>query len=64
MNSDERKTAYLKDQQKNVYINDVIERNDIKNDAELVSLVEVFSSGIGSLSNPKNFLILLNQRQG
>ena len=64
MNSDERKTAYLKDQQKNVYINDVIERNNIRNDAELVSLVEVFSSGIGSLSNPKNFLILLNQRQG
>lgn len=53
MNSDERKTAYLKDQQKNVYINDVIERNDIKNDVELVSLVEVISSSIGSLSNPK-----------
>ncbi len=53
MNSDERKTAYLKDQQKNVYINDVIERNDIKNDAELVNLVEVISSSIGSLSNPK-----------
>ena len=53
MNSDERKTAYLKDQQKNVYINDVIERNGIKNDAELVNLVEVISSSIGSLSNPK-----------
>lgn len=53
MNSDERKTAYLKEQQKNVYINDVIERNDIKNDAELVSLVEIISSSIGSLSNPK-----------
>lgn len=53
MNNDERKTAYLKEQQKNVYINDVIERNDIKNDAELVSLVEIISSSIGSLSNPK-----------
>ena len=53
MNSDERKTAYLKDQQKNVYINDVIERNGIKNDAELVNLVEVISSSIGLLSNPK-----------
>ena len=53
MNSDERKTAYLRDQQKNVYINDVIERNGIKNDAELVNLVEVISSSIGSLSNPK-----------
>lgn len=53
MNSDERKTAYLKDQQRNVYINDIIERNVIKNDAELIKLVEIISSSIGSLSNPK-----------
>ena len=53
MKTDERKAAYLKDQQRNVYINDVVERNDIKNDAELVSLVEIISSSIGSLSNPK-----------
>lgn len=53
MKDDERKMAYLKDQQKNVYINDVIERNNIKNDTELVSLVEIISSSIGSLSNPK-----------
>lgn len=53
MKTDERKSAYLKEQQRNVYINDVIERNDIKNDAELVSLVEIISSSIGSLSNPK-----------
>ncbi len=53
MNSDERKTAYLEQQQKNVYINDVVERNEIKNDDELVSLVEIISSSIGSLSNPK-----------
>lgn len=53
MNTDERKMAYLKEQQKNVYINDVVERNNIKNDAELVTLVEIISSSIGSLSNPK-----------
>lgn len=53
MKSDERKTAYLKEQKKNVYINDVIERNNIKNDAELVRIVELISSSIGSLSNPK-----------
>ena len=53
MKTDERKAAYLKDQQKNVYINDVIERNGIKNDIELVNLVEIISSSIGSLSNPK-----------
>lgn len=53
MNTDERKMAYLKEQQRNVYINDVVERNNIKNDAELVTLVEMISSSIGSLSNPK-----------
>lgn len=53
MQNDERKMAYLKEQQQNVYINDVIERNNIKNDSELVNLVEIISSSIGSLSNPK-----------
>ncbi len=53
MKNDERKTAYLNEQRRNVYINDVIERNDIKNDSELITLVEVISSSIGSLSNPK-----------
>ena len=52
MKTDERKANYLKEQQRNVYI-DVIERNKIKNDAELVRLVEIISSSIGSLSNPK-----------
>lgn len=53
MQTDERKMTYLREQQKNVYINDVIERNNIRNDSELVSLVEIISSSIGSLSNPK-----------
>lgn len=53
MKTDERKMSYLKEQQRNVYINDVIESNNIKNDVKLVSLVEIISSSIGSLSNPK-----------
>lgn len=53
MQNDERKMAYLKEQQRNVYINDVIERNKIKNDLELVTLTQIISSSIGSLSNPK-----------
>jgi len=53
MQTDERKMTYLREQQKNVYINDVIERNNIRNDSELVNLVEIISSSIGSLSNPK-----------
>ena len=50
--SNEAKANYLKTQCDNVYINDVIERNDIKNKEELYKLVEMISSSIGSLTNP------------
>jgi len=46
------KVDYLKTQMNNVYINDVIERNDIQNEEELKKLVEMISSSIGSLTNP------------
>ncbi len=48
----ESKVAYLKTQRNNVYINDVVERNNIKNDGELKKIVEIISSSIGSLTNP------------
>ena len=48
----EGKMNYLAEQRENVYINDVIERNNIKNDEELRILVEIISSSIGSFSNP------------
>lgn len=48
----ESKVDYLKIQKNNVYINDVIERNDIQNEEELKKLVEMISSSIGSLTNP------------
>lgn len=48
----ESKVDYLKTQKNNVYINDVIERNDIQNEEELKKLVEMISSSIGSLTNP------------
>ncbi len=50
--SSESKIEYLKTQKDNVYINDVIERNSIKNEEELKKLVEIISSSIGSLTNP------------
>lgn len=50
--SAEEKTDYLNFQKDNVYINDVIERNDIRNDKELKTLIEIISSSIGSLTNP------------
>lgn len=54
MNSDERKVNYLKEQLNNVYINDVIERNNIVNDKEIIyTLLEIISSSIGSLINAK-----------
>jgi len=50
--SNNDKADYLKTQMNNVYINDVVERNDIQNEEELKKLVEMISSGIGSLTNP------------
>lgn len=50
--SDEAKMNYLSGQWKNVYMNDVIERNGIQNETELGVLMEVVSSSIGSLVNP------------
>lgn len=51
-NSDETKMSYLTSQTKNVYLNDVIERNNVHNKEELSSLIEIISSSIGSLTNP------------
>ncbi len=53
LNTDERKMKYLQDQQRNVYINDVIERNNLKENNQLETLVKIISSNIGSLTNPK-----------
>ena len=50
--SAEEKIDYLNFQKDNVYINDVIERNDIRNDEELKTLIEIISSSIGFLTNP------------
>ena len=50
--SAEEKIDYLNFQKDNVYINDVIERNDIRNDEKLKTLIEIISSSIGSLTNP------------
>ena len=48
----EEKMEYLNFQKNNVYINDVIERNNIRNDEELKTLIEIISSNIGFLTNP------------
>lgn len=48
----EEKVNYLNFQTNNVYLNDVIERNNIINDKELYELVQMISSSVGSLTNP------------
>ena len=54
MKGDDRKAKYLEEQSKNVYINDVLERNNISNDSSIIDqLVQIISSSIGSLSNAK-----------
>ena len=49
---DENKIAYLQSQKDNVYINDIVDRNNIQNKEELEMLVNIISSDIGSLTNP------------
>lgn len=50
--SSEDKIDYLNFQKDNMFINDVIERNDIRNDEELKTLIEIISSNIGAFTNP------------
>ncbi|MBQ6090237.1 MAG: ATP-binding protein [Lachnospiraceae bacterium] len=53
LDTHERKSKYLQDLFKRTYLRDVIERNRIKNDTELLDiLLDVLASGIGSLTNP------------
>ena len=49
---EEDKMQYLESQKRNVYLNDVIERNNIQNKEKLEKLLEIISSSIGSLTNP------------
>ncbi len=49
----EDKTNYLKNIFTETYLKDIKDRNCIKNDAELEELLDILSSSIGSLTNPK-----------
>lgn len=50
--NEDTKMNYLDTQVKNIYINDVVERNNIQNRNDLETLIEIISSSIGSLTNP------------
>ena len=49
----EEKADYLKRLYDEVFLRDIIERNRVQNDAQLESLLNVISSAVGSLTNPK-----------
>ncbi|MBE6812445.1 MAG: ATP-binding protein [Ruminococcaceae bacterium] len=51
--TEEDKSNYLKDIFTETYIKDICERNNIRSDAELAELLDILSSAIGSLTNPK-----------
>ena len=50
--TDNAKINYLKTQKDNVYINDIVDRNNIRNKKELEMLVQIIASDIGCLTNP------------
>ena len=50
--SEEAKMNYLKGQLKNVYLNDIIDRNRIQNEEQINAILEILASSIGSLTNP------------
>lgn len=51
--SREEKADYLKHLFDEVFLRDIIERNRVQNDAQLESLLNVISSAVGSLTNPR-----------
>lgn len=49
----EEKSKYLKDLYEKTYLDDILERHQVKNDKEILEdLMNIISSSIGSLSNP------------
>ena len=52
LETDEEKAEYLNTLFKNTYIRDIIERNNLRGDVTIDTLVDVLASSIGSLNNP------------
>ena len=50
--TDEEKAEYLNNLFKNTYIRDIIERNNLRGDVTIDTLVDVLASSIGSFNNP------------
>lgn len=52
LKTEEQKANYLKSLFEEVYQKDILERNKIRNPAELEAIVDILASALGSLSNP------------
>ena len=52
METDEEKAEYLNNLFKNTYIKDIIEKNRLRGDVAIDTLIDVLASSIGSLNNP------------
>lgn len=52
MKTPEQKATYLKTQIKNVYLKDIVERNNLSGDKNLEELLNIIASGISTLTNP------------
>lgn len=52
LSEDQDKTTYLQRLFQEIYLRDIVERYQIRNDGELSDLVDVVASTVGSLTNP------------
>ncbi len=57
--TDEDKSEYLKNIFSETYLKDIRERNSVRGDYKLEELLDILSSAIGSLTNPKIIPMLL-----
>ncbi len=53
LNTTEEKSKYLNDLFNNTYLNDIVERNKLQREDILEAIINMLSSSVGSLTNPK-----------
>ena len=56
LETEEKKTDYLRGLYETTYLRDVIERNHLRNSEGMKELVRMLASGIGSSTNPTRLL--------
>lgn len=66
MTSEEQKSTYLISQMQNLYLKDIIMRNNLPKNTSIGEVLDVIASGISSLTNPKKiadtFLSVLQEK--